>query len=103
MHAGAGGGDGLAVGVVDEVADREHAGEVRAGGARRSVTHVALLVDFDLAATSSERGMWPIATKAPPTSISSVSPVSALRSRTLRELAVVAGDELLGDVRRLEG
>ena len=49
LAAGAGGGDGLAVGVVDEVAGGEDAGQV---GPRRLALgdDVALVVDVDLAA-----------------------------------------------------
>src|SRR4051794_16993069 len=45
--AGAGGGDGLAVGVVDDVADREDPVEVGAGRAGLDLD-VAVLVDIDL-------------------------------------------------------
>ena len=65
MQPGARGGDRLAVGAVDEVADREHPGEVRA---RRAAVgeHVALVVEVDLLGHELRRGMWPIATNAPP-------------------------------------
>ena len=56
-----------------------------------------LVVCLTCPTTSSDRGVWPIATNAPPTSSSSVSPVSACLRRILAELAVVAGDELLRD------
>ena len=46
--------------------------------------------------------MWPIATKAPPTSSSSVSPVSALRSRTARSLPSSPATNSSGDERGLE-
>ena len=58
--AGAGRGDGLAVGVVDDVAAGEHAGQVGAG--RRAVDQdVALVVAADLAARTARcagRGRW---------------------------------------------
>src|SRR5690348_476456 len=46
--AGAGRGDGLAVGVVDDVAGREHAVDV-GGGRRRGDLDVPVLVELDLA------------------------------------------------------
>src|SRR5271168_2701859 len=48
LAAGAGGGDRLAVGVVDEVAGGEHAGAVGACGVTLG-DHVAVLVNVDLA------------------------------------------------------
>ena len=84
--AGAGGGDCLAVGVVDDVADGEDPGQVGPGRARLG-DDVAVLVGVDLALTTiSDLGMWPIATKAPSVSISSSAPVSALRRRTFASL-----------------
>src|SRR5258705_448259 len=47
--AGAGGGDGLPIRVVDDVAGGEHALDVGAG-ARRGDLHVALVVELDLPA-----------------------------------------------------
>ena len=64
--AAAGGGDGLPVGVVDEVARGEHTVDRGVGGA--ALHHdVALVVEVDLAANQSARGSWPIATNTPVT------------------------------------
>src|SRR3954470_17990588 len=48
LGAAAGRGHGLAVGVVDQVADREDAGELGLGG-RLMDDHVALVIELDLA------------------------------------------------------
>ena len=99
MTARAGGGDRLAVGVVDEVAGGEHARHVGAGG---------LALGDDVAvrrrcrrcpATISDCGSWPIAMNAPAIGSSrGLAGLDVAQPRAVQR-AVLAGEELLDHVR----
>ena len=99
--AGPGGGDRLPVGEVDEIADREDAGEV---GPRRRLLDldVAVVVQVDLA--GDERRAGDVADRDERSADLDLGDLVGLgvAEPDPIEGAVVAGDELLRDERRLE-
>ena len=96
--AGAGGGDRLAVGVVDDVADGEDAGQVGPGRAGLG-DDVAVLVGVDLALDDLRAG--DVADRDEGAVGLDVLGLAGLgvAQPDVVELAVLAGDELLGDER----
>src|SRR4051812_36928255 len=89
----AGGGDRLAVGVIDEVADREDAGEL---GLRRGLLddHVALVVQLDLALDQLRARAMPDGhERAADLDVALLAGLRVLEA-DLADLAVIAGDEL---------
>ena len=80
LASGAGGGDRLAVGVVDEVAGGEHAGAVRARGLAVGLRRSRSRRRRPARAPARDCGSWPIAMNAPETTRSRSSPVSVFFS-----------------------